>query len=173
MTMLPLATGPFFSLNNTNFVVLLGFLIFVGILIYFKVPGMITGLLDKRAERIRAELDEARSLRDEAQAILASYARKQAEVAEQAREIVAHARAEAEAAARQAHADLERSIARRLRAAEDQIASAEAGAIREVKDKAVSIAVAAAASVITGGMKADDQNRLIDDAIRQVGARLN
>ncbi|MBN8194877.1 hypothetical protein JI667_22525, partial [Bacillus sp. NTK074B] len=57
------ATGPFFSLRNTNFVVLLAFLLFVGVLFYFKVPSLIAGLLDKRAATIRAELAEARKLR--------------------------------------------------------------------------------------------------------------
>ncbi|RZV47928.1 MAG: ATP F0F1 synthase subunit B, partial [Sphingomonadaceae bacterium] len=118
------ADKPFFSLANTDFIVLLGFLLFIGILIYFKVPGMITGLLDKRAEDIRAELDEARKLREEAQTVLASYERKQREVQSQADEIVAHARDEAALAAEQAKADIAASIERRLQAAEDRIASA-------------------------------------------------
>ena len=58
------ASGPFFSLKNTDFVVLLGFLLFIAILIYFKVPGMLGGQLDKRAEGIANELEEARALRE-------------------------------------------------------------------------------------------------------------
>ena len=93
------ASGPFFSLHNTNFVVLIAFLVFVGVLFYFKVPGMIGGLLDKRADEIKSELDEARALREEAQTILASYERKQKDVQEQADRIVATAREDAAAAA--------------------------------------------------------------------------
>ena len=85
------ATGPFFSLGNTDFVVLLGFILFIAVLVYFKVPGLLAGMLDKRAEGIRDELDEARSLREEAQALLASYERKSRDVQEQADRIVAHA----------------------------------------------------------------------------------
>ena len=70
------ATGPFFTLRNTDFVVLVSFLVFIGILFYFKVPTLIGGLLDKRAQTISAELDEARALREEAQTLLASYERK-------------------------------------------------------------------------------------------------
>ena len=98
---------------------------------------MLAGMLDKRADGIRTDLDEARGLREEAQALLASYERKQREVQDQADRIVAQARAEAEAAAEQAKADLRQSIDRRLAAAEDQIASAEAAAVREVRDRAV------------------------------------
>ena len=76
------ATGPFFSLGNTDFVVLIAFLIFIGILVYFKVPQLLLGLLDKRAESIRSDLDEARALREEAQTVLAGIERKQKEVQE-------------------------------------------------------------------------------------------
>ena len=62
---------PFFSLANTDFVVLISFLLFVGVLVYFKVPGLLGGLLDKRADGIRADLNEAKSLREEAQTVLA------------------------------------------------------------------------------------------------------
>ena len=86
------ATCPFISLHNTNFVVLIAFLVFIGVLVYFKVPGMIGGMLDKRAEGIKSELAEARALRDEAQVLLASYEQKQRDVQAQADRIVATAK---------------------------------------------------------------------------------
>lgn len=167
------SSGPFFSLDNTNFVVSIAFVLFVLVLIYYKVPGMVTGMLDRRAETIRKELDEAKSLREEAQAILASYERKQREIGEHAEQIVAGARIEADNAAKQAKLDLAASIERRLAAAEDQIASAEAAAIREVRDTAVSVAVAAAAEVIAGSMSAKDGGTLIDNAIEDVARKLH
>jgi F-type H+-transporting ATPase subunit b len=126
----------FFSLRNTDFVVLISFLLFVGVLLYLKVPGLLMGLLDKRAEGIRSELDEAKALREEAQTILASYERKQKEVAEQSARIIDAAKKDAQAAADQAKVDLKVSIERRLAAAEEQIASAEASAVKEVRDTA-------------------------------------
>jgi len=167
------AKAPFFSLTNSNFVVLISFLLFAAVLIYLKVPSLLGGLLDKRAEGIRSELDEARALREEAQTLLASYERKQKEVQEQADRIVAHAKEEAAEAAEQAKADLKVSIKRRLQAAEDQIASAEAGAVKEVRDSAVVIAVAAAKDVIAKQMTADSSDKLIDDAIGEVEAKLH
>ena len=167
------ATGPFFSLHNTNFIVLIAFIIFVGILLYVNLPGKIAGLLDKRAATISAELEEARALREEAQTILASYERKSREVQEQASRIVAEARAEAEAAAEQAKADLAATLSRRLMAAEDQIAAAEAGAVREVRDRAVAVAVAAARDVIGRSMSETEGGRLIDNSIGEIERRLH
>lgn len=167
------ATGPFFSLYNTDFVVLVAFLLFVGVIVYLKVPGLVGGLLDKRAEGIRADLDEARALREEAQKVLAEYERRHKEVQATADRIVAKAREEAREAAEQAKADIAASVKRRLEAAEGQIEAAEAAAVRAVRERAVTVAVAAAADVLSGQMTKTESNRLIDDAIAQVGDRLN
>ena len=167
------AKGPFLSLNNTDFVVLLGFIVFIGILVYFKVPNLVLGMLDKRAETIRSELEEARMLREEAQSILASYERKQVNVQAQADAIVLAAREEAQAAAAVAKRDIEASMARRLATAQDQIASAEASAIKEIQQKAIEIAVQAAGDVMTNGMTAQSANKLIDEAIGTIGQKLN
>lgn len=167
------AAGKGISLSNTDFVVFLGLVVFLAILFYYKVPGMIIGLLDKRADTIRSELDEAKALREEAQTILASYERKQKEVAQQAERIIETAKKDAQMAADQAKEDIKDSIARRLQAAEEQIASAEADAVKAVRDTAVTAAIAAAADVIAAKTSAADQNALIDDAIATVEAKLH
>lgn len=167
------ASGPFFSLGNTDFVVTLAFLLFIAVLVYFRVPRILAGMLDKRAAQIRAELDEARALREEAQALLASYERKSREVQAQAERIVAVARDDATAAAEAAKAELERSIARRIAAAEEQIAAAEKAAIAEVRDRAIAVAVAAAGDVMARELRGERGRALIDEAIAEVGRRLH
>jgi len=167
------ASGPFFSLANTNFIVTLAFLLFIAVLFYFKVPSIVGGLLDKRADGIQTELNEARALREEAQTVLASFERKQTEVKDLAARIVASAREDAANAAEQAKVDLQNSITRRLAAAEDQIASAQASAVKEVRDKAIAIATAAAADVISKNMTAAEGNSLIDAAIKEVDTKLH
>ena len=167
------ASGPFVSLKNTDFIVLLAFILFVLVLFYYKVPSVLGGMLDKRAEGIKSELDQARELREEAQSILASYERKQKEVQEQADRIVEGARKDAQAAAEQAKEDLQVSVARRMAAAEEQITSAQAAAEREVRDKAIGVAIAAERQVIAAQMTAAGANKLIDGAIAEVDAKLH
>ena len=166
-------SAEFWKLSNTDFIVLVAFILFIAVLFYFKVPGMISKMLDDRAAGIQSEIDEARALREEAQTLLASYERKQKEVQEQADKIVEQAKKDAEAAAEQARADLKTSIERRMAAATDQIASAEASAVKEVRDTAAVVAVQAARDVIAKQMTATDGNKLIDDAIAEVDARLH
>ncbi|WP_299612941.1 F0F1 ATP synthase subunit B [uncultured Tateyamaria sp.] len=166
-------SAEFWKLSNTDLIVLIAFILFIGVLFYFKVPGMISKMLDDRASGIQSEINEARALREEAQTLLASYERKQKEVQGQADKIVAQAKKDAEAAAEQARADLKTSIERRVAAATDQIASAEASAVKEVRDTAAVVAVQAARDVIAKQMTAADGNKLIDDAIAEVDARLH
>ncbi len=160
-------------LLNTDVVVAISFALFIGILIYARVPQMVTGMLDARAAKIRADLDEARHLRDEAQALLASYERKQADMERQADEILVQAREEAKTAAAHAQTELERTVARRVRAAEDQIAAAEAAALASIRDKAVTIAIAAAGDILGRTLTADRRDALTDAAIAETGTRLH
>lgn len=160
-------------LNNTDIVVGIGFVIFVGILVYYRVPQFVFSKLDARAETIRSELEEARALREEAQSLLASYERKHKEVKGQAADIVTAARADAEQAAEDAKEDIRRTVARRLQTATEQIEAAERAAVREVKDRAVAVAIAAAGDAIRANLGADKANELIDQSIEDVGRRLN
>lgn len=167
------ADYPFVSLRNTDFVVLIAFLIFIGILLYYKVPAMVGGLLDKRAASIRSELDEAKTLREEAMALLASYERKQKDVQAQADRIVASAKKEATDAATAAKEEIARSISRRLSAAEEQIASAQADAVKDVRDQAVTVAVAVAKEVLAGQLDAKAAGALIDESIGVVAEKMH
>lgn len=167
------ASGPFFSLYNSNFVVLLAFLVFVGILLWKNVPKMLGGMLDERAQLIRNELDEARLLREEAQTLVASYDAKMKEVAEQSARIVASAKDEAQAAAVQAKADLQTSITRRLAAAEDQINAAVQAAEVAVRNEAITVSIQVAAEVLLKQMTKDGAAASVEAAIEEVAARLH
>jgi len=158
---------------DSNIVVAISFFLFFALLAYLGVHKFVIGALDKRADGIRNELNEARQLREEAQELFAEFERKQKEVEGQAEDIVANAKAEAEAAAERAKADLATSIERRLKAADEQIALAESDAVKEVKDTAVSVAIAAASEVLTSKLGADQAEGLVDNAIKDVGAKLH
>lgn len=149
------------------------FVVFIGVLFYFKVPGMLTKGLDERAQRIRSDLEEARRLREEAQALMASYERKQHEAAEEAKQIVQHAKEEAEREARLAAERLEAMIARREQTSLEKIAVAEAQAEKEVRDTAVAVAIAAATEVIASQVSGARADALIDEATQGLRQHLN
>ena len=124
---------PFFSLGNTDFVVTLGFLVFIGILIYYKVPTLLVGMLDKRAERIRQQIHEAEELREEAQRQLAEAKRTQREAKRDAEEIVEHARTEAQRLRDRAEQDIKEQMERRERLTMQHIEQTKREAMEEVR----------------------------------------
>jgi F-type H+-transporting ATPase subunit b len=151
-------------LHDHHFWVLISAVILIA-LIWKPASRAITSALDERAVRIRNELDEARRLRDEAEQLLADYRRQEREAVAEAQAIVAHARDEAERLAAQAASDLEQSLARRQRLAEERIAQAEARATAEVRAAAVDTAIAAARVVLASEVDERRGGALIDAAI--------
>lgn len=159
--------------KDPTFWVLVSFVIFVGVVLWKRVPAMIAKGLDARAAAIAKDIAEAQKLRDEAQTLYAAYQRKQRDAEKEAEDIVVQARAEAERLAAETRATLEAQLARRTKMAEDKIAQAEAQAIAEVRTLAAEIAVGAARRVIAGSMSPARATALIDSAIADVKAKVN
>jgi F-type H+-transporting ATPase subunit b len=153
--------------------VLLGLIVFIGILVYMKVPDMLFTVLDKRADKIRSELDEARRLREEAEALLADYKKKTGNAAAEAEAIVSQARREAEALSAEAKNRIEDYVARRTRAVESRIAQAETQAVAEVKSRAIDVAAAAAARILAERARGKSGDELVERSIEAVRKNLN
>ncbi len=151
----------------------IGLLIFVGIVLKMGVPATIAAALDKRAKAIEDELDQARRLREEAQALLAEYQRKAREAESEAEEIVMLAKREAEAMEKEAQVKIADFVARRTKVAEDKIAQAEASALSEVKGAAIDLAVKAAEKVLTKKMEGKAGKDLLKTSIAEVGTKLH
>ncbi len=160
-------------MHETEFWVALAFLLFVAGLGYIGVHRMIAKSLDDRAGRIKAELDEARKLRDEAAALLAEYGRKRETAEHEAEDIIEGAKAEAERLAIEAKAKVEEFVARRTKMAETKIAQAEAQAAADVRAAAADAAVAAAAAVLGQEAKGQLAADLMAKGIEDVRKKLN
>jgi F-type H+-transporting ATPase subunit b len=158
---------------EAEFWVAVAFAIFVGILIYVGVPKMLVGALDDRAKRVRAELDEARRLKEEAQKLLAVYQGKQRQAETEAAGIIEGAKAEAERIAAESKTKMEEFVARRTKVAEAKIAQAEAQAVADVRAAAADAAVAAAERILTESVKGKVADELIVRGISDVKAKLN
>jgi len=153
--------------------VAIAFVIFVGGLGYIGVHRTITKALDDRATRIRAELDEARKLKDEAAQLLAEYQRKREAAEGEAQDIISGAKAEAERMAADAKARIEDFVTRRTKMAETKIAQAEAQAAAEVRSAAAEAAVAAAEKILSAETKGKLAGELIAKGIDDVRKKLN
>jgi F-type H+-transporting ATPase subunit b len=160
-------------LLEAEFWVALGFFVFIGLLGYLGVHRMIGKSLDERASRIKAELDEAKKLKDDAAQLLADYRRKRGEAESEAQEIIAGAKAEAERLAAEAKVKVEEFVARRTKMAETKIAQAEAQAAADVRSAAADAAVTAAAKVLSQEAKGKLASELLAKGIDDVRKMLN
>lgn len=160
-------------MGSATFWTLVAFVIFLGILVYVGVPRKILGALDTRSAKIKAELEEARALREEAGRVLADYARKREQAEAEAEQIVAAAKLDAERLAVDAKAKAEEFVARRTKMAEQKIAFAESQAVAEVRAAAADAAVSAAESVLSAQAKGRLGEQLFDKGLSEVRAKLN
>jgi F-type H+-transporting ATPase subunit b len=156
-----------------EFWVAVAFGLFLLILFYYQVPKLVAKSLDARADAIRKELDEARRLREEAQALLADYQSRHRNVGQEADAIVDQARRESEAFSRQTRVSLKETLDRRTKQAEDKIARAETQAVDEVRAAAIEVAMAAAERILREKTSGAGGASLVDQSIRDLKGRLN
>jgi len=158
---------------DATFFALVGLILFLAILAYVKVPAMLTGSLDKRADQIRNELEQAKKLREEAQQLLAEYQRKRKEAESEAESILNAAEKEAAVLREEAKAKSEEYVSRRTAMAEQKIQQAENDAINEVRASAVDLALVAAEKLIGAKVDSKASGELFKASLGELKARLN
>ncbi|HCL64310.1 MAG TPA: ATP synthase F0 subunit B [Rhizobium sp.] len=158
---------------DATFFAFVGLLLFLALVVYLKVPGMVAKSLDERADKIRDELAEAKRLREEAQHVLAEYQRKRKEAEAEAASIVAAAEREAAMLTAEAKQKTEEFVTRRNALSEQKIKQAETDAVNAVRSAAVDLAIAAAESILAKKVDAAVQESLVKGAVGEVKARLN
>jgi len=153
--------------------VAVAFVILMAVFVWLGIHRTVLTALDHRAQRIKAELDDARRLKDEAAKLLADYQARRASAEREAQEIVTNAKAEAERIATEARARMEDFVARRTKTAETKIALAEAQALADVRAAAAEAAVTAASTVLSQSVKGSVADDLLAKGIAEVKAKLN
>ena len=153
--------------------VAVAFVILMGVFAYVGVHRTVLTALDHRRDRIKAELDDARRLKEEAAKLVEEYRAKRATAEREAQDIIANAKAEAERIAAETKAKLEDFVARRTKSAETKIALAEAQALADVRAAAADAAVAAASQIMSQTVKGQTADDLLTKGIADVRAKLN
>ena len=157
---------------DESFFVALAFAAVIAAFLYLKLPQRLLAALDAKSAEIANELDEARRLREEAEALLADYETRRKSAEQQAEEIVTEARETAQRLAEEARVAMQVQLARRTQQAESKIARAEEQLVGEVRAAITRLAVDAAAHLIETGMSAQQANMLIEQNISELKDRL-
>lgn len=158
-------------IHDPTFWVLVAFIIFV-VAVFKPIRGAMLGGLDARIAEIRHEVEEAEKLRDEAQTLLSNYQRQQRQAQQDAENIVARAREEAERHRAEADESMKEMVRRQEEQARDKIAQAEAAAIQEVRAMSVDLAMAAAEKLLTERLAGEEGEKLIGRSIEEIPSKL-
>lgn len=172
MNTLPIVLASGFALDNTFFA-FVALVLFLGIVLWAGAHKTAGKALDDRSAQIAKDLNDAKRLREEAEALLAEYKQKRTDAEKEAAEIVARAKSDAAAYAEESKRKLSEAIVRRTKQAETKIAQAEAAAAKDVRSIAADMAIAAATSLLKDGTKGKSGESLISESIAAVKARLN
>ena len=165
--------APMFSMANTDFVVAIAFVIFVGVLVYFKVPRIIGNLLDKRADTIRNEIDEAHRLLEEAKTLLAKLEREHKENIEKAKNIINDAELTSKKVLEDSKSEIKDAVARKLQMAERQIQTNEKEVIKSIKDDLIEAAFKEAQEQIEKKVDSNLANLVVEESVGEIKARLS
>ena len=165
--------APMFSLANTDFVVAIAFVIFVGVLIYFKVPRVIANLLDNRAETIRSEIDEAHKLLEEAKTLLAKLEREHKENIAKGQDIIQDAKLTSKKILEDSKSEIKDAVARKLAMAERQIKINEKEVINAIRGDLIDSAFKAAQEQIEKKVDLKLSNSVVEESIDEIGSRLS
>lgn len=160
-------------LKETDFWEGLGLAIVIGLILWQRVPAMLGKMLDARAVSIQNELNQAKQLREEAEAVLVRYTERASHAQAEAQTIITQAKQEAERFAKESEAQLKALVERRARQAQDRIARAEAQAMAEIRSMAADAAASAAATIIAAKLDENQASALIDGSIKDLGGKLN
>jgi len=158
---------------DSTFFAFVGLILFLGLVAYLKVPGMIGRNLDSRSDKIKNDLEEARTLREEAQQLLAEYQRKRKEAEKEAEEIIASAGREAAALKKESERKMDEYVTRRTMLAEQKIQQAESQAVADVRAASVDVAVQAAEAVIGAKLTGTVKSDVFKKSLAEVKSRLN
>ena len=157
-----------------TFWVFLALLVFIGILLYMKVPAMAVAALDKRAAKIRADLDEARAAARRGRRRCSRNTSGGAARRRPRRRRSSSRRSARRAAfAEEARARIADYVTRRTKAVETRIAQAETQAVAEVRSRAIDVAAAAAGRILAEEAKGRKGDVLVERAIETVRKSLN
>jgi F-type H+-transporting ATPase subunit b len=160
-------------IQDPTFWVATAFIAFILVLVYLKIPLTVGAKLDKRANKIKAGLDETEALYKDAQDLLAAYQKRQRDATKEAEDIINQAKAEANRMLDQGRVRLAETLTRREQLAKDRIAQAETAAIDEFRIRTVDIAMDATQKILAKGLATAKSNNMIYAAIKELPVKLH
>ena len=156
------------SLNNTDFVVLISFVIFVGVLVYFKVPSIVGAFLDKRSNDIQSEIQKAGEILEDAKKILSSIEADHIRTSETIGQMVQSAKSRAGDDEEMAKKNIEKLMRNKLISAEGQVLSSERKILEEIEGRAIDLSIEKVRMKLSKSLSSSDYDNQFDLSIQSI-----
>ena len=156
------------SLDNTDFVVLISFLIFVGVLVYFKVPAIVASFLDKRSADIQNEIDKASEILEEAKEILSSIEADHIRTSETIEQMIMTAKDRAGEEEEKAKKQIEELMKSKLISAEGQVRSNERKILEEIEARAIDLSIEKVRAKLSKSLSGNDYDKYFNASIQSI-----
>lgn len=148
-------------------------LVILAAAVWRPVRDRVLPALDARAERIRADLEEAQRLHEQAKALLARYQRQLHEGEKLAADIMRRAEAEQRRLEERSRAEFAALVARRRQQAEERIQQEEARALARVRAAAAELAIGATRQILAERIGPEEGRAILGRALEEVRRRLH
>ena len=142
---------------DATFWIAISFFIFLGVLIYLKVPQKINNSLIDKINEIKKELEEAEKLKEEAKILLSDYENKIDKSKKETQQIINLAKKESEKTILEKTKNFYQMMDVRKNSAEQKIIQMKKNALKDIKDISVKISIEAVKHLIE---KSVDKNKL-------------
>ncbi len=156
------------SLENTDFVVLISFLIFLGVLVYFKVPSIVGAFLDKRSDDIKNEIEKASEILEEAKKILSSIEADHIITSKTIGQMIQTAKSRAVDDEEKAKKNIEELIRNKLISAEGQVKSNERKILEDIEGRAIDLSIEKVRMKLSTSFSNSDYNNQFDESIHSI-----
>jgi F-type H+-transporting ATPase subunit b len=143
------------------------FLVLLGLLAKFA-WGPLLQALEARQEAIRKSLDDAQQAKAELERLQRESAQIIAQARQEAEAVITRSRADAEALRQELRAKARAEADGIVKNAERQIQAETARAVQQIRHEAVDLSVAIASKIIQRNLTREDNERLIDDTLRNL-----
>ena len=142
---------------DATFWVAVSFILFIGLLVYFKIPKKVNEILNKLITDIKNEIDESEKLRKEAKILLDNSQARLDGASNETKKIIDQAKKDSEKLVIEMNEKFHKSAEIKKKLAETKISQMKDAAIKEIKDTSIRIAVNSVKKIIT---KSVDKNKL-------------
>ena len=157
---------------DAAFWVSVSFVIFIGALIYFKIPSKVIDTLNETINSIKNQVDNAEKLKEESKNILSDYEKKLSNAKIEIKSMIDQATEDADKHVLKTNEEFHNQIENRKKNTEERIKQMKNQAIKDIKNTSVNIAIQSVEALIKNSLDKNKLNKVFENSIQETKTAL-